>query len=292
MSRPSPAPTHSSLSEFFYEHSTLEKCMSLLSSIMREETPFQMVVKPDAPPRSPLLRQALAPLMFLIPSDTKNPEPLRSLGNGDIGPLFRFFLKRKRELLVGFEDFERFRSFAEGCAEAAPGGDPRRPLMLLLNTYAAAALAVDAAGEWVSDETSTIINPRHESEGAGSGAPLIKRVFFLSRVVGFHGKSYEAFEGKLAALAELAAEKYAEGGGEEAEDLCVAVKRVFEEGNIWANRDDYYRVENSWLEDVVAGGGGIPLSLSLLFEDIYNRALATVAMAEGKGESRAQVRAT
>jgi len=79
----------------------------------------------------------------------------------------------------------------------------------------------------------------------------------------------EEYANRIEALARRVAAKAFESPAQRT--LAVLNQVLFEEANLCGNRDDYYDPRNSFLNDVLDRGLGIPIALSIIYMEVAKR---------------------
>ena len=118
-----------------------------------------------------------------------------------------------------------------------------------------------------------------------SSKPLAMRLHYFSRLASFHNHSYAAVEVTLEGLAKGTLDYLSHNkeilsdqeGKVDCQHVSVAITKMFTSPDLKVNlrgvaNDRYYESRNTWILDVLADKmGGIPLSLSIIYAEVYER---------------------
>jgi regulator of sirC expression with transglutaminase-like and TPR domain len=108
---------------------------------------------------------------------------------------------------------------------------------------------------------SVFVNPEIEDDKID----LIRAALVIARTE-YPGLAIEEYAGRVEGLARRAAAQAVE------QPTLTALNGVlFDEANLRGNREDYYDPRNSFLNDVLDRGLGIPITLSILYMEVARR---------------------
>ncbi len=114
------------------------------------------------------------------------------------------------------------------------------------------------------EEFSVFVSPEIEDEKIDMvrGALVIARTEYPELDIEEYAGRIERMARRAAAMAPDPDPKHA---------LAALNQVVFEQGNLRGNRDDYYDPRNSFLNDVLDRGLGIPITLSIIYMEVASR---------------------
>jgi len=117
----------------------------------------------------------------------------------------------------------------------------------------------------IADAFATLVGPQVADEAID----LIRAALTIARTE-YPGLDAESYVGRVDELARMATTRISEVG-DVGQTIAALNHVLFEEAALRGNRDDYYDPRNSFLNDVLDRGLGIPITLALIYMEVGRR---------------------